>query len=241
MIFYSPATCFDDKKNQEEEGVDCGGPCSACQEELSAPKVLWSKSFLVEGDLYDLAAEIENRNINYGSGILPFVFKVYDSKNNLILEKSGKSYIMPRERKYIIEAVSLSSAPAKITINFGDIGWKKLKEEFETAEEIKLPIFQKTLETGDKNGYATLAQGTVYNQTRFDLDTIDINIVIYDSKGNPVGANKTRTSTVRSGEGRSFEVGWPKSLPGIGDLRAEMSAHTNIFADDNFIRSFLER
>lgn len=238
MIFRSPETCFDQKQNQGEEGVDCGGPCSACQEASLAPRVLWAKSFSVEENSYDLAAEIENKNVNYGAEILPYTFKIFDSRNNVIKEKSGKSYIMPREKKYIIETVSLGGIPAKVILEFAkEIDWQK----FKSVEELKLPIFQQNFDTKGKNGYTALAQGTVYNQTRFDLDTIDINIVVYDKKGNPVGANRTQKNTVKSGEGRSFEVGWPKSLSGTGELKAEMRAYTNIFSDENFIRSFLER
>lgn len=238
FIFRSPATCFDQKQNQDEEGVDCGGPCSTCQEASLAPRVLWAKAFLVEENSYDLAAEIENKNVNYGAEILSYTFKIFDSRNNIIKEKSGKSYIMPREKKYIIETVSLSGIPAKVVLEFSkEINWQK----FKSVEELKLPIFQQNLDTKSKNGYAAIARGTVYNQTRFDLDTIDINIVVYDKKGNPVGVNRTQKNTVKSGEGRSFEVGWPKSLSGTDELKAEMRAYTNIFSDDNFIRSFLER
>lgn len=237
MIFYSPATCFDQKQNQGEEGIDCGGQCSLCQEELSAPKVLWSKAFLVEEDLYDLTAEIENKNVNYGTGVLPYTFKIYDSQNNLISEKRGRSYIMPREKKYITEVVSLAKIPNQTSLEFGNIEWQK----FKSVEELKLPIFEQNLDIKGKNGYTAYAQGTVYNQTRFDLSTIDIDVVIYDKNNNPVAVNKTQKDTIKSGEGRSFEVGWPKSFSGVGSLRAEMRAYTNIFSDENIVKTFLER
>lgn len=237
LIFRSPATCFDGKQNQGEEEIDCGGPCSACQEMSLAPRVLWAKAFLVEEDSYDLAAEIENQNINYGAEILPYTFKIYDSKNNLIKEKSGKSYIMPREKKYIAETVFLSGIPAKVVLEFAkEINWQK----FKSVKELKLPIFQQSLDLKGKNGYAVFVQGTVYNQTGFDLDEIDINIVVYDKRGNPVGVNKTQKNTVKSGDGRSFEVGWPKPFSSTNDLEVKVRAYTNIFSDDNFIRSFLE-
>lgn len=236
LIFYSPATCFDQKQNQGEEGVDCGGPCAVCQEELSKPAILWTKVFPVEENLYDLAAEIENKNINYGTGVLTYTFKIYDSQNNLILEKRGRSYVMPREKKYIVEAVSLAKIPGRAVLEFSDIQWQK----FKSVEELKLPIFEQSLDMRGKNGYSVYAQGTVYNQTRFDLSTIDINVVVYDQKNNPVAVNKTQKNTVKSGEGRFFEVGWPKSFSGSGTLRAEMRAYTNIFADENIIRTFLE-
>lgn len=236
LIFRSPATCFDQEQNQDEEGIDCGGPCAVCQEELSKPTVLWAKVFPVEENLYDLAAEIENKNVNYGTGVLPYTFKIYDSQNNLILEKRGRSYIMPREKKYIVEVSSLVKIPNRVSLEFGDTEWQK----FKSVKELKLPIFEQSLDMKGKNGYAVYAQGTVYNQTGFDISTIDINVVAYDQKNNPIAVNKTQKNTVKSGEGRSFEIGWPKSFSGSGNIRAEMRAYTNIFSDENIVKTFIE-
>ncbi|KKQ38377.1 MAG: hypothetical protein US56_C0045G0003 [Candidatus Moranbacteria bacterium GW2011_GWF2_37_7] len=235
---YSPASCQDGKLNQGEEEIDCGGPCVVCQEELLNPKIVWAKIFPVEGDLYDLAAQIENKNINHGTDNLPFVFKVYDSNNNLILEKIGRSYIMPREKKYVMEAVSLDSIPAKIALEFGEIKWQK----FKLVEDLNLSIFDQSIDLNGKNNYAAFAKGTVYNKTRFDLATVDIYIVIYDLRGNAIVANKTQKDMMKSGEGKSFEVAWPKSFASDSSrIKTDMKAHTNAFSDANFITTFLEK
>lgn len=236
-FFYSPATCQDGKLNQDEEKTDCGGPCAPCQEELFSPKINWTKIIPVEGDLYDLAAQIENRNINYGTGSLPFVFKIYDSKNNLIKESNGRSYIMPREKKYIIETINIVGDPSKILLEFKDIKWQK----FKFTENLNLPIFGQRLDLSGKNNYAAYAEGTVYNQTKFDLDAIDINVVVYDLKGNPIVANKTQKNTIKSGDGRFFEVIWPKSFASdLSTVKVDAQAYTNAFSDANFIKTFLE-
>lgn len=234
-FFYSPESCFDGKLNQNEEQTDCGGLCAECQENLSNPKIIWAKVFKVEENLYDLAAEIENLNVNYGSEALPYIFKVYDSKNSLILEKRGRSYIMPREKKYIIEVVSLDKAPAKIDIKFSNIEWKK----FKILESINLPIFNSRLDLKGKDGYAAYAEGTVYNQTRFDLGAVDIAIVIKDLKGSPVAVNKTQKNTVKSGERRFFEVVWSSSFTNDeSKVKLDMRAYTN---EPRLIETFIEK
>lgn len=233
-FFYSPASCFDGKLNQDEEQIDCGGICAECQEKLSDPKIIWTKVFKAEENLYDLAAEIENLNVNYGSEVLPYIFKVYDSGNNLILEKRGRGYIMPREKKYIIEAVSVNKVPAKIDIEFNKIEWKK----FKILESINLPIFNSRLDLGGKDGYAAYAEGTVYNQTRFDLNTVDIAMVIKDLKGNPVAVNKTQKNTVKSGERRFFEAVWSSAFTNNeSKVKIDMRAYTN---EPRLIETFIK-
>lgn len=237
FFIYSPATCFDGKQNQNEEGVDCGGPCAACQEQLVDPNIIWIKALPVEGGIYDLAAQIENKNVNHGSGLVPYTFKVYDSKGSQIGEIKSRSYIMPREKKYLIDTVSLNAVPAKVSLEFGAIEWKK----FKLVESLNLPIFNQVIDLKGKNSYAVFAQGTAYNQTRFDLDTIDIDVVVYDSVGNVVAINKTQKNTMKSGEGRFFEVVWPKSFAADpSKIKMEQRAYTNVFSDANFITTFLE-
>lgn len=237
FFIYSPATCTDGKQNQDEEGIDCGGPCTVCQEALRNPNVLWIKALTVEGGLYDLAAEIENKNTNHGSGMMPYTFKVYDSKGGQIGEVKSRGYIMPREKKYLVDVVSLSVVPAKVSLEFGNIEWKK----FKLVESLNLPIFNQAIDLNGKNSYAAFAQGTVYNQTRFDLDTIDIDIIIYDLVGNVIAVNKTQKNTMASGDGRFFEVVWPKSFSSDpSKIRVDQRAYTNAFSDANFITIFLE-
>lgn len=242
-FIYSPPSCDDGILNQDEEEVDCGGFCSACVEELVNPKIVWAKSFFVEDNYYDIAAQIENKNLNYGAGVLPYIFKAYDSGNNLILEKRGKSYIMPRENKYIVEVVQIDKKPQKISLEFDDINWQKFKteEDFNLIEDLNLPIFNSRLDLTLKDSYAARVEGTVYNQTRFDLATIDINVVVYDLSGNPIGVNKTQKNTVKAKEGRFFEVVWPAlSVYREQDAKLDLQAHTNVFSDTNFIKTFIE-
>lgn len=238
LFIYAPATCTDGKQNQNEQGIDCGGPCTVCQEPLADLGILWIKVLPVEEGLYDLAAQIENKNVNHGSGLVPYTFKIYDSKGKQIGEVKSRSYIMPREKKYIVDAINLSVVPAKVSLEFGTIEWKK----FKLVESLNLPIFNQVIDLNGKNSYAAFAQGTAYNQTRFDLDTIDIDVVVYDAIGNVIAVNKTQKNTMKSGEGRFFEVMWPKAFANDpSKIRMEQRAYTNVFSDANFITTFLER
>lgn len=243
LFIYSPPSCTDGILNQAEEDVDCGGPCQLCIEEISGPRVTWVKLFSVGDGLYDLAAYVENKNLNYGTGSLPYVFNVYDASNNLILEKRGKGYIMPREKKYIVEAVNLGKVPKKVELKFEEAEWQRLGKDgdFTAIEDLNLPVFNARLDLTPKDSYAARVDGTVYNQTKFDLATIDINVAVYDLKGNPIAVNKTQRNTVRSQEGRFFEVVWPAlSVSSDKDARIDVQAHTNIFSDSNLTKNFIE-
>ena len=41
------ASCFDGKKNQGEEGIDCGGPCPPCELKYAEPLKVYPTKYLV--------------------------------------------------------------------------------------------------------------------------------------------------------------------------------------------------
>ena len=50
-------TCVDGIQNQDETGIDCGGICvTACLDQISDLKVLWSRVFYVDVGVYDAVA-----------------------------------------------------------------------------------------------------------------------------------------------------------------------------------------
>ena len=61
---YWPApSCVDQKMNQREEGIDCGGPCVACAVKNALPPVVfWTRAVELRPGFYDVAAEIQNQN-----------------------------------------------------------------------------------------------------------------------------------------------------------------------------------
>ena len=66
-LFYKAPTCFDNKRNGDELGTDCGGSCvKLCQSAFLPPRVEWggAKVEKVVNGLYNVAAYIVNPNVN---------------------------------------------------------------------------------------------------------------------------------------------------------------------------------
>jgi hypothetical protein len=92
-------TCFDGKQNQEETGVDCGGPCTLlCKGDADDLKILWTKVFPVRQGVYDVVAYIENPNFNVAVPEFSYTAKLYDEDKTLIIEEKGASFALPSER-----------------------------------------------------------------------------------------------------------------------------------------------
>ena len=75
----------------------------------------------------------------------------------------------------------------------------------------------------------------IVNQSFYDFDLIEIDLVAYDSNNNMVADGQTFIRTVKSNEKRIFSITWPKSTLGAMPVRFDVRATTNIFNPDNFL------
>jgi len=102
---YQKPTCFDDKQNGDEAGVDCGGSCQrVCSFESVDPVVLWSRFFEVAPSTYNAVALIENPNTNAQAYNVNYSLKLRDAENVLVYERKGVVDIPPERILPIFES-----------------------------------------------------------------------------------------------------------------------------------------
>ena len=245
--FYQASTCFDNKQNQKEQGVDCGGPCSLSCELLTVrkPQVEWAKAVFLKDGFYDLAAKVSNTNPNYGLSKFNYTFKLFDAQNNLIVQKQGSNFILPNQSKYIIEAnVASDKKPVKAEMaidNSAKTDWQRLADNFETPH---IYIHDKQFKYLDNQpGQATpqagtaQASGIIKNNSNFDFDKIAVAVILFDDSKNIIGMNRTEVYTVPAGQDRYFSALWFSPLAGEVSS-VDMIADTNLFSDSNFMKRF---
>ena len=101
---YTPPSCFDTKRNQDEEGVDCGGKnCIPCASKIKTPAILWTRFFSLKDGFVDAAAMIENQNEFLEAKILSYTITIYDNKNVIIAKSDNITYLEPGAKLLIFE------------------------------------------------------------------------------------------------------------------------------------------
>jgi hypothetical protein len=127
-------TCFDGKRNGNEVGVDCGGTCTFyCKDELGEPKVRWYRFFEIAPGLVHAVAYIEHNYPVAAAKTAPYLFSLYDEKNNILTSRAGTTYIGPMGRSAIVETLIPvgNGVPAFVRFGFsGPIVWEKISPSF---------------------------------------------------------------------------------------------------------------
>jgi len=239
-------TCFDKIQNQQEEGVDCGKVCgNTCLQSLQPIKVLSSNLFKV-GELngqtdYDALFRVYNPNTQFGSANVEYSLNILNLNGDTIsflLSKTGSFYILPGQTKYIYEpllkAVRTLAGKNTAILEITKIDWQKLEGVFD--EDIKLAIRSKDFFSDGKPGVLAGVTGTVFNSSDFDLNRVDVVVVLFKNN-TPIAANRTDVRTLVAGSDRFFEVDWFSPISGTPD-RVDAEANTNVFQDSNFIRRY---
>lgn len=241
FLLKADPSCYDKIQNQKEEGVDCGGPCPSCQSEtLKKIEVVWAKLIPATKDYYDLIIKLNNPNQNHGTGKAPYSVKIYDSSRQPVEDYQATTYILPKQTKFIVKhrirrPYSYSSLNAEVS--FGEIEWRQL--DFSVSASL-LPIQEKEFELSgpEAPGYA-FAKGVVANETNFDFQEIEIDVLLYNANHNLISARSNKINTFLSGEKRGFTVDWYQEIE-EEVAYAEMEAETNFFDTENYISGMPE-
>lgn len=197
--FYK-GNCFDKKQNHGETGIDCGGQCGPCPYNLKDPIILWSR-FFKESDgvasegggnsAYDLAALVENPNLNWGSKKIKYSFKLYKTDDTLILEKNGETFLNPKEKFMIFEnsVDTYGVAPKRAVLNIINI------DNWEYTEK-SIPDFIITKKTFDKE--SSVLDIEIKNENSYDLENVRLYAELIDKNGNVYAVSSTKIDNIIS-------------------------------------------
>ncbi len=226
---YRP-TCNDNVQNGKEEGVDCGTVAcgKACSVPIQALVVENIKLVKTPTGDFDLAVLVYNPNYDYGTSAVNYDLIITDFASKEIMRRSDSFYILPGQTKYVVKT-SLSGIPdgALAQVKIKSVDWQRVT----SAKDITFIVTREAI-TPETN--QTIYQAVITNNTNFDFDTIDVNIVVTDSSGAIIATNITNFQTFISQTERSIKVVWPFSLP-VG-ARVKIEVGTNVFNNANFLK-----
>ncbi len=129
LTYRSDPTCFDNKRNQGEEEIDCGGPCILCELKYNPPLSLADAPVLLinQNNKVDILFKITNSNLDWGAqGFSYKVILIGENQEKQEFVKSG--FIFPHEIRYFIVpniAVAFKPVEADIEILKETIVWNK--------------------------------------------------------------------------------------------------------------------
>lgn len=210
QIFHKAPTCFDQKQNGTETGVDCGGGCArACTADVKPPRAIWAKAFPINGQTYDIGAYVENANANAGVKSARYTIRVLDANGAVLALRKGVTELAPASRALLFETgVVFSGAPDRVEIAFDSEDLAKWNK----ATTAPSPVVTKnqSLKNADTKPRfdATLVNTDPVN----DVQNLTLGAIIYDALRQPVAISKTYVDGIPKGGEQDIFFTWPSRI-----------------------------
>lgn len=227
-------TCTDGIMNGEEEGVDCGlSACGKyCESDLDPPRVISTKLIKAGDRDYDFVARIENPHLQFGASEVEYELTLFNGNDAELSKEEGIFYILPSQTKYLILAnLTTEKNVQRIDFKIKSATWEKI----ESLEGMNLIV--KAQKYINLSGGGTALDANILNDSDFDFEMVDIDVVAYNSSGEVVAVNRSDIRTFLARTERAFRVVWPFKINGSVD-KIEIYQSTNLFENSNFIKAY---
>lgn len=224
-LYFVPG-CFDNTRNQGEEDIDCGGPCISCAVRRAKPiEVFWARGVGIRPHVYDVAAFVENQNEVLVSPTVDYEFTLLNDAGEMVAQKTGRTFIFPQERTYVIEsAVETTGEAKKVEFRVLNADWR-----VSTAARPNLIVERRAYRVAHENGTAqSIIDATILNRTALDFRQFEVRFAVFDQSGNLIGTNRVVGETLLSGAHEDIKSIWPQEFVGEA-ATIDVEARVNIF------------
>ena len=201
-FYLKPAPiCFDNKQNQKETGIDCGGSCIPCEVkglDLVTEEV---KTFPAGENKTTLLAKVKNPSQSF-----PASFSYKFSLGGAFLDDTlrGNAVIAPGASKYlVIPGVAVPTKDIKsIKLEISELNWQG-------ENKTKVRNIGITIETNVKENRITVT-GTLANSSATSFPRVDLTALLFGKEGEILNASVTRLEKVEAFSQKQFIVFFPE-------------------------------
>jgi hypothetical protein len=203
---YNPPSCFDNSRNGNESGVDCGGSCDLlCSVEIIDPIVVWNRFFEIAPGLYNTVAYVENPNPSAGTRQANYIFKLFDRESVLLYERKGSVRIPPKSIIPILENNLFTDQLEAMRISFeftDDAVWEK-----EDSQDPVLLVQDEEIQ--DRNSTPRI-NAVIRNLSIRPVKDISVVAIVYDGNDNAIGSSSTFIERIEKDSSTRIVFTWLK-------------------------------
>jgi hypothetical protein len=200
-----------------------------CKDEMRDPDILWVRSFALSGSQVNAIALIENRNPTAILKNIDYTFYIYDEKNILIATRTGATVVAPNSQFYIFEhgIDTGNKLPARTLLVFGEIKNPWVKFPFARTRDLDMRISDQKSIYGDTPRVRAILE----NKSLLPLRNISVRAIVFDAKGNAIGASTTKISTLKEKSQAPLIFTWPRAFTSDA-VRTEIVPFINPFEQE---------
>jgi hypothetical protein len=208
-VLHREPTCSDRQKNQNEQGIDCGGVCDLmCKDSVQEPVILWQRFFKVSDGIYTAGTMVQNPNLYSYAPDVPYRIRFYDSDGVTIFGREGYVTLYPKYNFPIINPGirTLERVPVRMTFEFtAEPVWYRAEEQENTLSTLNDVVYNETT--------SPRIDAIIRNDSNLDKKGVKVVALVYDPEGNVMAVSQTVVGNVPAHGSSKVVFSWPEPFP----------------------------
>ena len=197
-------TCTDNRKNQDEVRIDCGGTkCGPCLDEhIQQPVTLWTRFFEIYPRTYDAVASIRNGN-QIAGGTFTYTVRLVNRDGRVVGTRDGEVTLRPTSESIIFEPnIQIDDAEAtRVEVVSRGVEWRKVDRAI-------IPV-NFSAHSYQEDPTPRLS-ATVTNQEVRALPGFRVVVLLEDESRNVFAASETYVEGIAGSGSEQILFTWPK-------------------------------
>lgn len=195
-VFYEAPSCSDNKQNQDEVGIDCGGSCKyLCTAREIPPTILFTGIIQNASGRTDLISSVVNKNADSAAKDVPYKISLYDARGSLIKVENGSLDLPPRTTVPIfIPGITLggqSVVRAFLEIASSSPRWVPM-----ATDPRIVPVVLRTTIGGTTS--VPRVEATLENPSIIPISNAHVVVFVHAANGNIIASSETVISSIAS-------------------------------------------
>jgi len=201
LFFQKTPSCFDNIKNQDEVGIDCGGSCIKCDLKNVKDLVIQPANIFDNGNrTTTILTTISNSNKTLGIELLPYKIRLLNFENQEIYSINRIAFIYPGQNKLVIEAgIDVEANNIKeviLTLDYNRSSWTRLSSPPARLTDFRTRALGKQIEI----------IGRVINDNDYSLNQVAVLAVFSNKIGIKAAASKTVVGEIKPFSFKTFQI-----------------------------------
>ena len=210
---YKTPSCTDGVQNQNEAGVDCGGPCAyLCTALEQAPTVLFTKVLQNNDGRTDIIASVENKNVNAAAKNVPYRIVLYGEEQSSLGELTGTIDLPPRTTM-LVYLPGVAAGNQKIVSAFLDIAASAPQWFVLTVDSRVVPMVANTTQSGTSE--TPRIEAVLTNPSTSALSNVQVIVLVHDVRKTVIAASKTIVPTIPAQGQAVATFTWNNAFPSV--------------------------
>lgn len=209
-FMYRVPSCADQKQNQDEQGIDCGGSCSyLCTAQVTPPLEVFTRALTLPGGRTDVVAYIQNSNKTAEAKAAPYTLELY-SADALVLRRIQGTVDLPAGSlvPIYVRAATQGAVVARAFISFSpeNVHWRNPKKTHELPRVTESALIE---------GGTPRITARLVNEGFEPLYGVRAIAVVYDAFGTAIAASETLVPAISAQSSAPLTFTWnePFSAP----------------------------